>query len=189
MAKKNGNGKTKKTNESTALQQHQKPGEVADRLVATPFTFMRRFSEEMDHLFEDFGLGRGLLTPMLDKANLPQSAWYPQVEMFERGNQLVLRADLPGLTKDDVNVELSDHAITISGERKTDHEEKGEGFYRTERNYGKFFRHIPMPEGANAEDAKAKFNDGVLEVIVPTQKREPRKTRRLAIGSDARSRA
>jgi HSP20 family protein len=192
MAKKNNHtAKTKGNGEPTALQIRDAQ-ELAGRLAATPFTFMRKFSEEMDHIFEDFG-GRGWLTPMLDKAQLPQGVWSPQVEMFERNNELVLRADLPGLTRDDINVELADDSITIEGERKSEHEETGEGYYRSERSYGKFYRRIPMPEGVKAEDAKASFSNGVLEVIMPAAKRGERKTRRLEIdaagGGQARRKA
>ena len=189
MAKKNNHTtKTKGSSQPTALQS-RKPEVVAERLAATPFTFMRRFSEEMDHLFEDFGLGRAWLTPMLDKANLPQGLWSPQVEVFERGNELVLRADLPGLRKEDVNVEIADDAITIEGERKNEHEEKREGYYRSERSYGKFYRRIPMPEGVKAEDADASFSNGVLEITMPATKREARKARRLEIRGEGHQQA
>lgn len=189
MAKKSNNtAKTKASSEPTALQRRNVE-DVAGRIAATPFTFMRRFSEEMDHLFEDFGLGRAWLTPMLDKAQLPQGVWSPQVEMFERGNQLVLRADLPGLTKDDVNVELTNDGITIEGERKNEHEEKGEGYYRSERSYGRFYRRIPMPEGVKAEDANASFSNGVLEITMPAPKREERKPRRLEIRDESHQKA
>jgi HSP20 family protein len=180
MAKKNNHtAKTKSNDEPTALQ-IRNAQELAGRLAATPFTFMRKFSEEMDHLFEDFG-GRGWLTPMLDKAQLPQGIWSPQVEVFERDNELVLRVDLPGLTRDDINIELADDSLTIEGERKNEHEETGEGYYRSERSYGQFYRRIPMPEGVKAEDAKASFSNGVLEVTMPAARRGERKTRRLEI--------
>lgn len=180
MAKKTNNtAKTKNSTEPAALQRRNVE-EVAGRLAATPFTFMRRFSEEMDHLFEDFG-GRGWLTPMLDKAQLPQGPWSPQVEILERDNELVLRADLPGLSKDDVNVEIAQNGITIEGERRNEHEEKGEGYFRSERSYGKFYRRIPLPEGVAAEDANASFKNGVLEITMPMAKQEERKSRRLEI--------
>jgi len=149
---------------------------------------MRRFSEEMDRLFDDFG-GRNWLSPMLGKTALPQGLWSPQVEVFERDNQLVLRADLPGLSKDDVNVELSDEAITIEGERRNEHKEEGKGYYRSERSYGKFFRRIPMPESVKAENAKASFTNGVLEITMPAAKREGRKSRRLEISGESRPQA
>lgn len=183
MAKKNNNTAKKKTSSEPTALQRRNVEEVANRLAATPLNFMRRFSEEMDHLYEDFGLGRGWLTPMLDKAQLPEGVWSPQVEMFERDNELVLRADLPGLTKDDVSVEIANDGITIEGERKNDGE-KREGYYRSERSYGKFYRRIPMPEGINAEDAEASFSNGVLEITMPATKREERKPRRLEIGGE-----
>jgi HSP20 family protein len=142
----------------------------------------------MDRLFEDFG-GRGWLTPMLDKAQLPQGPWTPQVEIFERGNELILRADLPGLTKDDVNVEIANDGITIEGERQNEHEEKGEGYFRSERSYGKFYRRIPMPEGVKAEDAHATFSKGVLEITLPALKSEERKARRLEIRGEGHQQA
>lgn len=188
MAKKNRHtAKTKGKKDSIALEISNQA--VAGRLAATPFTFMRRFSEEMDHLYEDFGLGRGWLTPMLDKAQFPQGVWSPQVEMFERDNELVLRADLPGLTKDDVNVEIANDGITIEGERKNEHEEKREGYYRSERSYGKFYRRIPMPEGVKAEDAEATFTNGVLEITMPATQREERQPRRLEIRGEGHEQA
>jgi HSP20 family protein len=155
--------------------------------AGSPFSFMRRFSEEMDRLFEDFGFGRGWLAPSFGRDFFPagfgdfgQSVWSPQVEVFERGGQLVVRADLPGLTKDDVKVEVTDKAINISGERKSEHEEKGEGFYRSERSYGSFYRSIPLPEGVNADDANATFRNGVLEITMQAPQRQQR-GRRLEI--------
>jgi HSP20 family protein len=136
----------------------------------SPFAVMRRFREEMDRLFDDFGFGRSLM-PSFGRdlfsrtfGDLEKSMWSPQVEMFERDGKLIVRADLPGLSKDDVKVEITGDAVTISGERRSEHEEKREGFFRSERSYGSFFRSIPLPEGVNADDAEATFNNGVLEV-------------------------
>ena len=180
MAKRKNTAKTK-TNKAPTSLQTRKSEDVAKRLAATPFAFMKRFSEEMDNLFEDFGLGRGWLAPITGAADLAPGLWSPPVEMFERDNELVLRADLPGLTKDDVQVELSENGITIEGERKNEQEEKREGYYRSERSYGKFYRHLPVPDGVNPEDAKATFRDGVLEVTMPAPKHAERKARRLEI--------
>lgn len=156
-------------------------------LSGSPFSFMRRFGEEMDRLFDDFGFGRGRLAPSFGRDFFPagfgdfgQTGWSPQVEVFEREGQLVVRADLPGLTKDDVKVEVADGALTISGERKSEHEEKGEGFYRSERSYGSFYRQISLSEGVSAEDARATFNNGVLEISMQAPQRQSR-SRRLEI--------
>jgi HSP20 family protein len=83
--------------------------------------------------------------------------------------------DLPGLKRDDVKVELTEGLLTISGERKEEKEEKREGYYRSERSYGSFFRQIPLPEGAKTDTAKAEFNDGVLEITMQAPAREPQK--------------
>src|SRR6266545_4390810 len=189
MAKqKNGRTTTKKGNHPAALEA-RKSEDLGERLAATPFTLMRRFGEEMDRMFGDFGFGRDWLSPVLDRARLPQGVWSPQVEMFERDNQLVLRADLPGLTKDDVDVEFSEDGITIEGERANEHEEKGEGYFRSERSYGKFFRRVPVPEGVDIEKAKATFDNGVLEITMPAPKREEVKPRRLQISGNGHEQA
>jgi HSP20 family protein len=90
----------------------------------------------------------------------------PQVDIFERDGKLVLHADLPGMTKDDVTVEVTDDAVVIQGERKYEHEENQEGVYRSERSYGRFYRQIPLPEGVKTENATANFKNGVLEVTL-----------------------
>jgi HSP20 family protein len=142
-----------------------------------PFAFMRRFAGDMERYFEDFGSFR--VMPLLRRDLWPRvgefgrAGWSPEVEVFERDGQLTVRADLPGLTKDDVKVEVADGVLTISGERKEEKEEKGEGFYRTERTYGKFFRRLPLPEGVKTAEAAATFKHGVLEVVMPAAKREP----------------
>lgn len=164
-------------------------GGYPSQFGASPFSFMRRFSEQMDRLFEDFGVGSHALTPgrgfmsgglMSDMDEFGRGLWSPQIETFEREGQLVIRADLPGLTKDEVNVDLSDDAITISGERRNENEERREGFYRSERSYGSFYRQIPLPQGVNAEDAKATFRDGVLEITMQAPQLQSQR-RRLEI--------
>lgn len=158
---------TRKSDQNTALaRSNDWLPSVFDR---RPFAFMRRFGEEMDRLFADFGFGRDWLTPSFGSRSFGEfgnTVWSPQIEMFERDGQLVVRADLPGLTRDDVKVEVTDSAINLSGERKSEHEEKGEGYYRSERSYGSFYRSIPLPEGAKADDANATFNNGVLEITM-----------------------
>jgi HSP20 family protein len=158
---------------------------------SSPFTFMRRFSEEMDRLFEDFRVGGGFLAPSFGRGlerlgELERSAWSPQVEVFERGGQLVVRADLPGMTRDDIDVDITDDALVLRGERKSEREEDEEGYYRTERSYGSFYRQIPLPEGASAENAAATFRNGVLEITMPAPERaEQPQRRRLEIREGA----
>ena len=117
-----------------------------------------------------------------------RAVWTPEVEVFERDGQFIVRADLPGLKKEDVKVEIVEGALTVSGERKEEKEEKGEGFYRSERTYGSFFRRIPLPEGLKTEEAAANFKDGVLEVTMPAPKREPT-SRTLEIREETETKA
>jgi HSP20 family protein len=141
-----------------------------DFFSVSPFELMRRFSEEMDRAFEGFGLSRGRLF-----GGGETGIWSPAVEVFERDNNLVVRAELPGLSKENVKVEMTDEGLIIQGERKRESEEKGEGWYRSERSYGQFYRLIPLPEGANAEQAKAWFENGVLEVSTPIPESQRRR--------------
>ncbi|HEV2980428.1 MAG TPA: Hsp20/alpha crystallin family protein [Solirubrobacteraceae bacterium] len=105
--------------------------------------------------------------------------WIPALDVVEEGDRYVLRADLPGLSEEDVNVEVQDHVLTISGERKSEHEERGEGYRRVERASGRFSRSLTLPEGVDPDSVKASFDKGVLEVSIP--KPEQPKPRRVAI--------
>ena len=142
----------------------------------SPFSFIDNFRREIDRLFDDFAFGRSFLPTFggFDRQGLGTNfAWSPQTEVFERDNQLIVRADLPGLRKEDVNVDLEENRITIRGARKSEHEENREGVYRSERSYGSFYRAIPLPEGVDGERAKASFKDGVLEITMPLPEKKP----------------
>ena len=160
-----------------------------------PFDLMRRMSEDMDRLFEQFGFGRSgfglapsagslLGSNMADRSSRfagTDSLWAPQVEVGQRGDRLVVRADLPGIDKDDVHVEVDNDVLTISGERRSEQQDDRDGIFRSERTYGSFYRAIPLPDGVNADQCDAKFNDGVLEISLPLPKQEERSTRRIQI--------
>jgi HSP20 family protein len=107
--------------------------------------------------------------------------WAPAMDLLETDAHFVLRADLPGMTESDVNIEVEDNVLTVSGERKAEHEEKREGFYRVERAFGGFSRSLTLPKGINADAVSASFDKGVLEVRIP--KPEERKPRRIMIGT------
>jgi HSP20 family protein len=147
-------------------------------LSSSPFAFMRRFSEEMDRLFDDFGFGRSSGNWGLTSGSL--TSWSPQIEAYREGNQFIVRADLPGLTKDDIKVEITDNEIVLEGERRNEREENREGYYRSERSYGKFYRRLPLPDGAKPENAQANFRNGVLEISIEATQTQPR-SRRLEI--------
>jgi len=108
-------------------------------------------------------------------------SWVPQVESFQRGDQFVVRADLPGLRKEDVTIEINDDTLTLQGERRDEHEEEREGVFTSERSYGSFYRVVPLPDGAIPDSAKAAFNNGVLEVTVEAPPRDVSRGRRIEI--------
>src|SRR5947209_9726546 len=112
-------------------------------------------------------------------ASAPARRWLPAMDLVETEDHFVLRADLPGLSEKDVNIELEDNVLTVSGERKAEHEERKEGYYRVERASGSFSRSLTLPEGVDPAGVTANFDRGVLEVRVP--KPEERKPRKVAI--------
>ena len=105
--------------------------------------------------------------------------WVPAMDLLETADHFVLRADLPGMTQEDVNIELEDSTLTVSGERKSEHEERQEGFYRVERAFGSFSRSLTLPQGVDPDAVTANFDNGVLEIRIP--KPEERKPRRISI--------
>jgi len=113
--------------------------------------------------------------------------WVPAMDLVEVGDALVLKADLPGLSREDVSIEVKDGVLTISGERKDEHEDKADGYYRVERTFGSFSRTLTLPKGIDAEGIAADFADGVLEVKIP--KPEERKPYRIEIGEPAEERS
>ena len=131
---------------------------------------------EMNRLFDTFFGGR--------PANGTLRRWVPPMDLVETDDHLVLRADLPGLDSDDVDIEVKDGVLAISGERRSEHEEKTDGYYRVERAFGGFSRSLTLPQGIDPEAVTANFDRGVLEVLVP--KPEQRKPRRIAIGGEQR---
>jgi HSP20 family molecular chaperone IbpA len=135
--------------------------------------------------WEPFGLTTRNAWPFQTARQGSGSLWSPQIESFQRGDQFVVRADLPGMKKDDMNIEISDDSVIIRGERREEHEEDREGYYRSERSYGSFYRAVPLPEGAITESAKADFNNGVLEISVQAPPREVSRRRRIEIGESA----
>ena len=103
----------------------------------------------------------------LDDRQAEAGAFVPALEIEEKDNKLFVKADLPGMKKEAVKVEVAPEGLTITGERKEDKEEKKEGYFRTERLYGAFERFVPLPDGAMFDKAVAEFKDGVLTVTVP----------------------
>jgi len=149
---------------------------------------MRRFAEEMDRLFEDFGLETGWLMPswftqgrerVRREVGLVPAEWSPRVDVLEREGQWVVHAELPGMSKEEVKVEVTHDLLTIQGERKEEMKEEHGGYHYRECRYGSFYRAIPLPEGVDTTKATADFSKGVLEVVMPCVTRPEAKVRRL----------
>jgi HSP20 family protein len=148
--------------------------------LASPFADVRRFAEEMDRLFGDFGIRRRRFFPLF-RTTPEVATWVPNIEMFYKDETIVVRAELPGLKKEDVKVELVEGALTIEGERKYEKEVTKKGYFTAECSYGTFYRRIPLPEGVKTGEAKAIFKNGVLEVTIPAPALKKEAARRLEI--------
>ena len=126
-----------------------------------PFEGLTRWCDDLDNWF-----GNDFLTEPLE------GLWTPTVDIEEKDGKYLVKADLPGLKKKDIHLELHDGYLTLKGERKSENEEKKENYHRIERTYGTFLRSFKVPEGVTEKDIKAKYHDGVLELTVPAPKAE-----------------
>jgi HSP20 family protein len=154
------------------------------RMPLTPWGFMRQF---MDNDFQrllgllpatasQFGssAGTGVQGPS-GTGPMMAGTFVPNIEVIERPNEILVRADLPGMRSEDIDISVDEGVLTISGERQQEFRDEEEGLVRTERVYGQFFRSIPLPEGVNTEKVEAQFRNGVLDITVPVARREKRR--------------
>jgi HSP20 family protein len=183
----------KTTNTSIAPREAQRMARPESARIPDPFGMLERFADEMDRVMDDFGFGRHLFgsRPRRSWFGMPAGAgaeaWTPEIEVDQRNDELVVRADLPGMKREDVNIEVREKDLTISGERRQEQQSEQGGVYRTERSYGSFYRTIELPDGAMTDQAKATFKDGVLEITMPAPPAHTR-GRRLEIKESSESR-
>jgi HSP20 family protein len=130
-------------------------------MARSPFRELARLEREMEDMF-----GRLPAWPWAER----ERGWAPAVDMIDHKDEIVLRADLPGLDDKDIEVTVQDGSLTIRGERKEETEEKKEDYYYSERSYGVFARTLPLPTGVDADKVKATFKSGVLEIHLPKAK-------------------
>jgi len=138
--------------------------------------WMRQMTRDLDRLFGNFGVR----VPS-EEVYGPDMAWIPELEVFERNGKFMVRADLPGLKKEDVKVSLQEDRLIIEGERKVEEDVKKYGFHRTERSYGAFFRSLTLPEGVKADKIDAAFKDGVLEIAIPMEPKKEQARRNVEV--------
>jgi HSP20 family protein len=154
-------------------------GLTPSRLSRDPFGLLRQMTSELDRVFDEPWPSFRFPT---FAAGAPETlGWSPGIDVFEKNNRLVTRVDLPGMKKEDVKVEVTDGHLAISGERKRETEETKDNVYRSEREYGSFYRAVPLPDGVKLEDVKASFSNGVLEVSVPLPVKAEAKVRKVEI--------
>ncbi|MEJ2168471.1 MAG: Hsp20/alpha crystallin family protein [Desulfobacterales bacterium] len=139
-----------------------------------PWREMPALHNRINRMFDDpfFSIDR-----LADEDGL--GMWNPAVDLYEKDDHFIIKAELPGINKDDIKVDLKDRVLTLSGERSYDNEVKEENYYRRERSFGKFQRAFTLPADVDAEKIKAEFKDGVLQIEVP--KPENQKAKRVAV--------
>ena len=142
-----------------------------------PFRELRGLQDEMTRLFT------GVMPATASREEMLNGSWIPNVDIFENKENLVLEADLPGLTRDDFDLSIENNVITLKGERKFEKKAEGDNYHRVERSYGAFTRSFTLPQTVTAEGAKAEFKNGILFVTLP--KREETKARKIEVsGTD-----
>jgi HSP20 family protein len=178
---------------NTDIATRQAEGMTRQRYEGShPFRMLERFVDEIDSMFDEFGGGRGwsAMRPGRNllrqrRTNTGMDYWAPQIEVSQQNNELVVRADLPGMKREDVSVDITENELTISGERRQEQENNTGGYYQSERSYGSFYRVIPLPEGAMADQANATFRNGVLEIRMPAPPEQVTRGRKLEIKEGA----
>lgn len=128
-----------------------------------PFARLAELEAEFDRLWGD----RWSLFRPLQRLTTDSGVWAPRTDVYEKDGALVVEAELPGVKKEEMTVEVVDGDLVIRGERKAEKEVKEENYYRMERSSGSFYRRLPLPEGVTAEQIEATMTDGVLRVRVP----------------------
>jgi HSP20 family protein len=148
---------------------------------------MRRFVapfEEMERWFEE-AFRKPFFSPWMPRFRFPELREFrefsPSVDIFEEGNEVVVKAELPGMGKDEIDVNITDDVITISGEKKSEEKIEKKDYFRFERSYGSFSRSLTLPAETQTDKAKASFKDGVLEVRIPKTEAAAQKVKKITI--------
>ena len=134
-----------------------------------------RMRSEMDRIWDSFFQGRPRIR------GEEEGEWLPALDMAETANELVVKAEIPGLDPKEVNISLSDRVLTIKGEKKQEREEKEEDYHLIERSYGAFARSIQLPSEVNSEKITASYKDGVLKIILPKSEEAKKKEVRIKV--------
>ena len=139
-----------------------------------PWREMATLQNRVNHLFNEPFFRSGT-----EDEELHMGAWLPAVDMFDDDDRIVIKAELPGMDKKDISVDVENRVLTLSGERNYDSEVKEENYYRRERAYGRFKRAFNLPADVDSDQIKADFKDGVLRVEIP--KPEEQKPKQITV--------
>ena len=165
------------TNNTPAIRTGTTPQAPVTGIWDTTFPLFHRLSRELDAMFDRFGIEH----PVFESTG---SDWNPAMEVTTKNNEFCVKVDVPGMKREDISVEVDNNRVVLRGERKQEKEEKKEGYFKSERTYGSFYRALPLPEGVKPELAKAAMHDGVLTITMPMTKVE-QTMRKLEIGEPA----
>jgi HSP20 family protein len=142
----------------------------------------RELEEMQNRLSSFFGRRVPLLKGGGEGEEFTLTTWAPRVDIAEDDKEYVINAELPGIKKEDVKISVENGALSISGERKTEKEEKGKKYHRVEQTYGTFMRTFTLPEGSSGEKVSAEFRDGILKVHLPKDEKAKAKAIEVKIG-------
>ena len=149
----------------------------------TPWSPFREL-EEMERRFDEM-FGRPFLPSVWRRLPIEQAAWAPTIDVFEKGDKFVVKAEVPGMKEEDIHVSVEGDMLTIREEKKIESEVKEEDYYRSEHSYGSFFRSIALPSTADASKIEADYENGVLEVTLP--KKPEVKPKKVAVKKKERA--
>lgn len=143
-------------------------------------THLKRWSplDELSEMQREFKRTFGRLFPLPFMERRPlETEWMPDIDMFVKGDDLVIRAEIPGIDPKDVSIEVTDDTLVLKGERKASKEAREEDYYRSEMSYGSFLREISIPSGVDPNSINAVCDKGILEITIPkaAEKEKPRK--------------
>lgn len=142
-----------------------------------PFREMSSLQERMNRLMSDFRT-----RSPFGEEEMAQGAWIPAVDIYETKESIILNVELPGVTKEDIALEVKDSTLTIKGEKKLEKNVKEESFHRMERSYGSFTRAFTLPSTVQQDKVKAKFRDGILEIMLPKAEEAKPKQIKVDVG-------
>lgn len=142
-----------------------------------PFREMSSLQERMNRVFSEV-----LARSPIGEEEISRGAWVPAVDIFETPESIVLKAELPGITKDDIFVKVKDNTLSLKGEKKFEKEVKEENYHRGERSYGSFQRAFTLPSTGQQDKVKAKFKDGILQIVLPKVEEAKPKQIKVEVG-------